>query len=311
MKIIFFGSSDFSVPILEELTGAEEVVLVVTQPDRRKGRALKMAPTAVKLKAEELGIEAFQPAKVNSKESIEFLKKFNADLFIVASFGQIMSKTLLSLPKLYCLNVHASLLPKYRGAAPINWAIANGEKETGVTIMRMNEKMDEGEIALEEALPISEKDDAIELTKKLSIKGSRLLLGAIKLAKDNNIEFKAQDSSAATYAPKLKKEDGLIDWTKGADEIYNKIRAFQPWPGCFTHLDKKILKIWKAAPITDYGDTNIEPGVILEVNKKSILVKTGRGALKIEELQLEGSRRISAEEFIIGHKQFYPGVILT
>ncbi|MDP2981036.1 MAG: methionyl-tRNA formyltransferase, partial [Candidatus Omnitrophota bacterium] len=228
---------------------------------------------------------------------------FNADLFIVVSFGQIMSKAVLSLPKLYCLNIHASLLPEYRGAAPINWAIANGEKETGITIMRMNEKMDEGDIALKDTLPISLQDDAIILTEKLSAKGTVLLMKFIKSIKDGKAEFIAQDDSKATYAPKLKKEDGLVDWAKSADEIYNRIRAFAPWPGCFTHLDKKILKIWKARPIIDSGDDNLKPGAILEVNKNCILVKTGKGVLKIEELQLEGSRRMTAEEFVAGHKQ--------
>jgi len=310
MKIVFFGSSSFAVPILEKLAKSEEIVLVVTQPDRQKGRSLQIAPTVVKLKSEELGIKVFQPAKVNSEESIEFLKKFNADLFIVVSFGQIMSKTALSLPKLYCLNVHASLLPKYRGAAPINWAIANGEKETGVTIMAMNEKMDEGDIALKDILPIDELEDAIELTKKLSVKGAGLLLDTIKLIKDDKVKFIAQDNSGATYSPKLKKEDGLIDWAKSADEIYNRIRAFAPWPGCFTHLDNKILKICKAIPVNlsgcPFGQPDrlpkSEPGAILEVNEDSILVQTGKGALKIQELQLEGSRKMTAEEFVAGHK---------
>lgn len=307
MKIVFFGSSGFGVPILEELAGEEDVVLVVTQPDRQKGRSLKIAPTAVKSKAGELGIKTFQHAKVNSKESIEFLKKFNADLFIVVSFGQILSKLVLGLPKLYCLNIHASLLPKYRGAAPINWAIANGEKETGVTIMRMNEKMDEGDIILKEILPVSEQDDAITLLEKLSRKGANLLLDAIRLIRDNEVEFTAQDHNKATYAPKLKKEDGLINWANSADEICNRIRAFAPWPGCFTSLDKKILKIWKAKPVVESNDKKSKPGAILKASKNGILVKTGKGALKIEELQLEGSRRMTAEEFIAGHKNFSCG----
>jgi len=318
MKIVFFGSSSFAAPILGKLAKIEDVILVVTQPDRQKGRALKIAPTAVKLKAEELGIKTFQPAKVNSEESINFLKKFSADLFIVVSFGQIMSKAVLGLPKLHCLNIHASLLPEYRGAAPINRAIANGEKETGVTIMRMNEKMDEGDIALKDTLSIGEQDDAIALTEKLSAKGADLLLDVIKLIKENKAEFKAQDNSKATYAPKLKKQDGLIDWTESADKIYNKIRALVPWPGCFTHLDKKMLKIWKVIPVHLSGEPSgspdrwakSEPGAVLEVNKNGIRVKTGKGVLKIEELQLEGSRKMTAEEFIIGHKQLSPGAIL-
>ncbi|OIO32907.1 MAG: methionyl-tRNA formyltransferase [Candidatus Omnitrophica bacterium CG1_02_40_15] len=312
MKIVFFGSSNFAVPILGELAKNENIVLVITQPDRQKGRSLKIAPTAVKLKAGELGIKIFQPVKVNSKESIEFLKKFNADLFIVVSFGQMLSKPVLSLPKLYCLNIHASLLPKYRGAAPINWAIANGEKETGVTIMRMNEKLDEGDVILKKILPVSEQDNAVTLSEKLSIKGANILLDAIRLIRDNEVKFIVQDHNKATYAPKLKKEDGLINWANSADEICNRIRAFAPWPGCFTHLDKKILKIYKAIPVHLSDEPSgspdrwakSEPGAILEINKNGILVKTGKGALKIEELQLEGSRRMTTKEFIVGHKNF-------
>ncbi|MDP2911518.1 MAG: methionyl-tRNA formyltransferase [Candidatus Omnitrophota bacterium] len=301
MKIIFFGSSGFAVPILEGLVKNEDVALVVTQPDREKGRALKVAPTAVKSKAGELGVEIFQPNQVNAKESIEFLKKFNADLFIVVSFGQILSKAILDLPKLYCLNRHASLLPKYRGAAPRNWAIANGEKETGVTIMKMNEKMDEGDILLRESVAIDAGDDAVALSDKLSKKGAESLFKAIELIKADKADFIKQDHSKATSAPKLKKDDGLIDWKMPAEEISNRIRAFAPWPGCFTYLDKKMLKIWKAKPITELVDKNAKPGAILKSDKTDILVKTGKGALNIEELQLEGSRRMTTEEFLAGH----------
>ena len=318
MKIIFFGSSGFAVPILEALVKSEDIALVVTQPDREKGRSLKVAPTAVKSKAEELGIKVFHPAKVNSKESIEFLKNFNADLFIVVSFGQILSKAVLSLPRLYCLNIHASLLPKYRGAAPINWAIANGEKETGVTIMRMNEKMDEGDVAIKGTLHILDQDDAIILSEKLSMKGAELLLEAIRLVKDNKIEFTVQDNKNASYSPKLKKQDGCIDWNLSAEEISCRVRAFAPWPGCFTYLDKKILKIYKAISVHLSGEpsglpdrwTKSEPGTIVEVSKKGMFVKTGKGVLSIQELQLEGSRRMTAEEFIAGHKQLSSGAIL-
>ncbi|MBU1913494.1 MAG: methionyl-tRNA formyltransferase [Candidatus Omnitrophica bacterium] len=311
MKIIFFGSSNFAVSILEELAKNENIVLAVTQPDRQKGRSLKVAPTAVKLKAEGLGIKVFQPQKINTKESIEVLKKFNADLFIVVSFGQILSKAVLSLPKLYCLNIHASLLPKYRGAAPINWAIAKGEKETGVTIMRMNEKMDEGDTAIRGTLPITDQDDAIILSEKLSIKGAELLLEAVRLVKDNKIEFTVQDNKKASYAPKLKKQDGCINWNLSAEEISCHIRAFAPWPGCFTYLDKKILKICKARPeIEKSVHLPSEHGTIVEFNKKGMFVRTGKGVLSIQELQLEGSRRMTAEEFIAGHKQISSGTVL-
>ena len=307
MKIIFFGSSEFAVPVLEALKVKEEVSLVVTQPDRKKGRTLKLSHTPVKETALRLGIKTFQPDSVNTKDSIEYLKKSNADIFIVVSFGQILSGEVLALPKLYSLNVHASLLPKYRGAAPINQAIASGEKETGVTIIKMDERMDEGEIALKETVAIDERDDAVTLSKRLSKKGAELLLKAIDSIKIKKINFLRQDDSLATYAPKLKKEDGLIDWCLSADEIYNRIRAFLPWPGCFTHWNEKILKIWKARSIKTV-DSGSKPGTVLEVKKGTIIVNTGKGAIAIEELQLQGKRRMNVEEFIAGHKDMLPGI---
>lgn len=308
MKIIFFGSSDFAVPVLEALSKKEEVALVVTQPDRKKGRSLKLSATAVKQLAGGLGVNVYQPDNVNEKSSVEYLKGFRADLFVVASFGQILKRELLDIPKKYCLNVHASLLPKYRGAAPINWALVNGEKETGVTIIKMNEKMDEGGIMDKEIVDISMYDDALTLSSKLSGKGALLLLRSIGLIKTGNASFVKQDASWATYAPKLKKQDGVIDWNLSAGEIYNRIRALVPWPGCFTHLGKKILKIWKAAPadISDYKEGM--PGTILEIRKDNILVSAGKGALEIKELQLEGKRCMKAEEFIPGHKEIAAGV---
>ncbi|MDP8230844.1 MAG: methionyl-tRNA formyltransferase [Candidatus Gorgyraea atricola] len=301
MKIVFFGSSEFAVPVLEGL----DVALVVTQPDRKKGRSQKISSTAVKIKADELKIKTFQSEDVNSKESIEYLKGLGADLFIVVSFGQILSRELLDVPKLYALNVHASLLPKYRGAAPINWAIANAEKETGITIIKMNEKMDEGDIVLKEAVSINKDEDATQLSKKLSKKGAEVLLKCL----GSSIDFEKQDSSKATYAPKLKKEDGLIDWNWSAEKIYNRIRAFVPWPGCFTHLDKKILKIYKASVRSESSDK--KPGTILEITKEYISVGTGKGILNIKELQLESKRRMNVEEFIAGHKELTIGAIFS
>ncbi len=307
MKIIFFGSSEFAVPVLEALKASEEVSLVVTQPDRKKGRSLKLTPTPVKEAAIRLGIKTFQPDSVNTRDSIEYLKKSNADIFIVVSFGQILSGEILVLPKLYSLNVHASLLPKYRGAAPINQAIAGGEKETGVSIIKMDERMDEGEIALKEAIAIDKRDDAITLSEKLSKKGAELLLKAVDLSKSKKINFLRQDDTLATYAPKLKKEDGLIDWSLSADEIYNRIRAYLPWPGCFTHWNEKILKIWKATPV-ETTDSGSKPGTVLEVRKGNIIVNTGKGAVAIEEIQLQGKRRMKVEEFIAGHKDMLSGI---
>lgn len=310
MKIVFFGSSNFAVPVLEALQKSEEVLLVVTQPDRKKGRALKISSTPVKVCADKLGIKAFQTSNVNLIEALEYLKKLNADLFIVVSFGQILSKKILELPKLYPLNVHASLLPKYRGAAPINWAIANGEKETGVTIMMMNEKMDEGDILLKESVLIDDKDDAIALSGKLSKKGAELLIKAIELIKSGKVNFIKQDNKLATYAPKLKKEDGIINWNLSAEEICNRVRAFVPWPGCFTYWDKKILKIWKAKAQEGAQEDKLVPGTVAAVHKESIQIKTGKGVLAIKELQLEASRRMKVEKFTIGHTKLVAGANL-
>ncbi|MFH1854026.1 MAG: methionyl-tRNA formyltransferase [Candidatus Omnitrophota bacterium] len=310
MKIIFFGSSDFAVPALEALSKKEDVALAVTQPDRKKGRSLRVASTAVKQSAVNLGIEVYQPDSVNKKDSIERLKKLDADIFIVVSFGQILKKELLETPKKYCINVHASILPKYRGAAPINWAIANGERETGITIIRMNEKMDEGDMIAKEIVNINDSDDAVMLSSKLSRKGAELLLKSIDLIKEEKVSFAKQDNSKSTYAPKLERHDGIIDWNWDADKICSRIKAFAPWPGCFTHFDKKILKIWKAAPVDVYG-YNCAPGTVLEIRKHSILIGTGKGAMEIKELQLEGKRRMSAEEFIAGHREITAGKVLT
>ncbi|MFC1667338.1 methionyl-tRNA formyltransferase [Candidatus Omnitrophota bacterium] len=311
MKIIFFGSSDFAVPVLEAVKDTEETFLVVTQPDRKKGRFLKVHSTPVKEAAKKLGIKTFHPENVNSRDSMEYLKKFNADIFVVVSFGQILCGELLDIPKILPLNVHASLLPKYRGAAPINWAIANGEKETGVAIIKMNEKMDEGDIVSEGAVSIAGDEDAIMLSERLSKKGAELLLNSIDLIKRKEARFRSQDNNRASYAPKLKKQDGLIDWRWEAHEIYNRIRAFVPWPGCFTHWNKKILKIWKAMPDSGPGTKDVKPGTVLEASKDSILVGAGKSAIRILELQVEGKRRMNVGDFIAGHREMKSGVNLT
>lgn len=307
MRIIFFGSSDFAAAILKSLKDKEEVLLTVTQPDRKKGRSLEVGATPVKVMADRLGIKTIQPEDVNQEDVIEHLKGLNAGLFVVAGFGQILKKDLLDVPEYYPINVHASLLPKYRGAAPINWAIADGEKETGVSIIKMNEGMDEGDIILDRVVQIDSDDDAVTLSKKLSIEGAGLLLDSIKLIKEGRVKFVRQDSSEATYAPKLKKKDGLIDWKQDAADIYNRVRAFVPWPACFTYWDKKILKIWKAKVMPGTA----VPGTVIKVDADGIVVSTGKDALRIEELQLEGRCHMKAEEFTRGHKGMTSGVIFS
>ena len=321
MRIVFFGSSEFAVPILMALKDKEEVVLIVTQPDRKKGRALKVGCTPVKNLASKWDIEIFQPDNVNSYESIQYLKRFDADVFIVVSFGQILCKGLLDIPSRFPLNLHASLLPKYRGAAPINWAIANGEEKTGVTIIKMNEKMDRGDIILKEEVSIGKNEDAIELSRHLSDKGAEVLLNCITLIKKNALPFMRQDNFEVSCAPKLKKEDGLIDWDSSNIEICNRIRAFVPWPGCWTYWNKKMLKIWKARPYSIIGTGMAVPykykpikerhGTVIDVNKNGILVSTGQGGIKIEELQLEDRRRMKVEEFIAGHRKMATGTIFS
>jgi len=311
MKIIFFGSSEFAVPVLGSLKAKHEVVLIVTQPDRKKGRSSSPSPTAVKATANKLGIEVFQPADVNSRESIGYLEKFGADIFTVVSFGQILSKGLLGLPRVFPINLHASILPGYRGAAPINWAIANGEKETGVTIIRMNEKMDAGDIILKETVAIGKDEDAIMLSERLSKKGAGVLLRSLDLIEKDSVVFKKQDNAEASYAPKLEKKDGLIDWAQSAEEIHNRIRAFVPWPGCFTYWHHKIVKIYKAQ--FDLGPIvpDSRPGMVLNLSRENIAVATGRGILRILELQLESRRRMKVGTFIAGHKEMTAGAVFS
>lgn len=310
MNIVFFGSSEFAVPALEALCSREKVGCVVTQPDKKKGRSLRIDSTCIKKEADRLGIETFQPSDVNSPDALKRLKKIAADLFIVVSFGQILSRELLQIPKFYCLNVHASLLPKYRGAAPINWAIANGEQKTGVTIIKMNEKMDQGDILLSEEVSIDSDDDALTLSRRLSDRGAELLLEATGLIKKDAVTFDRQTDEDLSYAPKLKKEDGLIDWRWDADKIHNRVRAFIPWPGCFSHWNDKILKIWRTSVDSAVSPADAGPGVVLGSDKDGISVNTGRGVIKITELQLEGKRQMTAKEFIAGHKELTPGVVL-
>lgn len=307
MKVIFFGSSDFAVPAFRALEEKEEVILAVTQPDRKKGRSLKLDSTPVKKAADKSGVKSFQPDDVNSKEAVCYLRGFGADIFVVVSFGQILRKEVLDLPAAYPLNVHSSLLPKYRGAAPINWAIANGEKKTGVSVIKMNEKMDQGDIILKKAVPIAGNEDAIRLSERLSAEGADVLLESIELIKKDRVSLAKQNEAEATYAPRLKKEDGLIDWKLSSGEIYNRVRAFVPWPGCFTYWDKNILKIWRAETETLSGQTE-DAGTVLDCSDRGILVMTGNnGGLRIKELQIAGKRRMSAPQFIAGHRGIKPG----
>lgn len=299
MKVVFFGSSEFAVPSLENLAKSKnEVVCVVTQPDRKKGRHLLFSATAVKTTATKLRLKVLQPERIDSY-FLEDIKRFKADIFVVISYGLILPKRLLDIPKKMSINIHASLLPKYRGAAPINWAIIKGEQKTGVTIIKMNERMDEGEIISEKEIIIGITDTVETLKNKLAVLGAGLLQKTIEDIKKDNIKLTKQDSRKATLAPKLKKNDGIIDWSKTAGEIHNQIRGTIPWPGGLTHWQGKLLKIWKSQ-VSSSQKGDFKPGEIIEVSKDAILVATGKDLIKIETLQLESSKRMDVSQFICG-----------
>ena len=306
MKIIFFGTSDFAIPALKGLLESRHKVLaVVTQPDRKKGRSLKLSPPPTKVLALSENIPVYQPADASGKESVDYLKKLNADIFVVISFGQILKKEALSVPKLYSINVHGSLLPKYRGAAPTNWAIINGERSSGVTIIRMNERMDEGDIILKKEAAIEDDDTNITLSEKLSVAGAVALEEALDLIeKDRDLKFTPQDNSHASYAPKLKKEDGLIDWNEPAAKVHNRVRGLLPWPGAYTHYEGRILKVLKTEVLNDaVRERGVNPGEVLDVAKgKGIIVRAGDGLVAIQNLQLEGKKILDADSFVRGHR---------
>lgn len=311
MKIVFFGSSDFAVPALKTLLSArKDIACVVTQPDKEKGRGLHLEGTAVKSFACASGLKLFQPPKINTQEAIDFLRGLAADLFIVVSYGQILSEEVLNIPKIFALNIHASLLPKYRGAACINWAMIKGEKVTGVTAMKMVKKMDAGPVIIQECMDIEATDTAATLKTKLSELAAALLMASLKAIENNDYRLIAQDEKEASLAPKLKKEDGLINWARPAQEIQNLIRGCLEWPGAFTYYHGKMLKIYKASVSSQVlGSASSNPGEILKASREGIVVFTGKGNIIIEELQIEGKTRMKVGEFIAGHK-ILPGEIL-
>lgn len=302
MKIVFFGTAGFAVPSLKALAGSDhKVLLVVTQPDRKKGRHLHLTPPPVKEIATGLNIPVYQPQDVSAADSLEKLKALDADLFVVAAFGQLFKKVALAIPKKFAINLHASLLPKYRGAAPINWAIINGEKTTGVSVFRLDEKMDAGDIILDKEVDIKEEDNAVTLGEKLSEAGAGILVEAINLIEKNKTSFRRQDASKVSLAPKLKKSNGLLDWSQTAIKLHNMARGLLPWPGTFTVFGGKTIKLLETKAI-DFKEKGRQPGEIIKIDPGlGILVKAGSGCLAIQRLQFEGSRPMQFEEFLRGH----------
>ncbi len=295
------GTPEFAVPSLEALLrSGEQVVGVVTQPDRPKGRGHQLVAPPVKLVAERAGIPLLQPLKIRTPEFLQALSAWQPDLIAVTAYGRILHTPILTLPPMGCVNVHGSLLPKYRGAAPVQWAVINGETKTGITTMLMDEGMDTGPMLLQEELDISRDDTAGTLAPRLAELGGRLLVDTIAQLKAGTLVPKRQDDGQATMAPLLKKEDGLIDWTMNATSLANRARGLSPWPGAYTFFGEERWNIWKA--VSMMGATTERPGTIVTVNKQVILVATGEGILEIHEIQTANSKRMSVVQFLAGHR---------
>jgi len=305
------GTPELARVSLEALLAGEfQIVGVVTQPDRPKGRDLKLTPSPVKELALRSNLPVLQPERARNENFIEELAKLKPDLIVVAAFGQILPQSTLDLPQFGCINVHTSLLPKYRGAAPIQWAILNDEYETGVTIMKMDAGMDTGAILTQEKILIHESDNAQTLHDRLATIGAELSMRTIPDYVAGKIPPCPQPTEGISYAPKIKKQDGQIDWTQPARAIWNRVRGLVPWPGAYTHVPAEptpyLLKIWEAEPIQQSGT----PGQILNADKHGIVVACGQDALRIRQLQLEGGKRLNPQQFLTGH-QLRSGQVLS
>lgn len=308
MKIVFMGTPEFALPTLKKLVASEhEILAVVTQPDRPKGRGREVAASPVKRFALEAGIDVLQPEKCRSPEFVDILAGLAPDLVIVVAFGQILSAEVLSVPRLFCMNLHSSILPRYRGAAPINRAIINGDKETGITTMKMDTGLDTGDILLIRRVPIAEADTAETLHDRLAETGAELVLETLEAVEAGTLKPVPQDDAQATLAPKLRKEEGLIDWTRQATDIRNLVRGLFPWPGAFTfhHSRRLMLCHAEVAP----GEPGDRPGQVARVSERGIEVGTGAGRLVITELKPEGKKKMTAGSFLAGNK-VVPGDLL-
>lgn len=296
-RVIFMGTPDFAVPCLARLVEISDVVAVVTQPDRPKGRGQKLLPPPVKVFAQEHGIAVYQPVRVKAPDFVDVLRGLAPDLIVVVAFGQILSKAILSLPPLGCINVHASLLPRYRGAAPMQWAIVRGEKETGVTTMFMDEGLDTGDMLMRETLPITQAMTAAELHDAMMKLGADVLERTIFSLSEGTLKRTPQDDALSTYAPLLDKEVGRIDWKKSAQEIHDLVRGLNSWPGAYTMLEGQKFKIWR----TRLAEGTAEPGEIVSVTKQGLLVGTGEEMLEILELQAPSKKKMAAGDYVRGH----------
>ena len=310
MRVIFMGTPDFSVGTLEALIAAgHEVCLAVTQPDKPKGRGGKMQYTPVKEKALFYNIPVYQPKRVRDPECVEELRKYNADVMVVIAFGQILPKEILEMTPYGCINVHASLLPKYRGAAPIQWAIIEGEKVTGVTTMQMDEGLDTGDMILKTEVPVAADETGESLHDKLAAAGAALCVETLKALEDGTAVREKQGESPTAYAKMLTKELGDIDWAEPAVKIERLVRGLNSWPGTYTHWNGKVMKIWRAA--AEASETaDAQPGTVVSVEKENFAVQTGDGVLRVLEVQMPGKKRMDAGAFLRGNTM-EPGELLT
>lgn len=300
MKVIFMGTPDFAVGTLEEIIKAgHEVALAVTQPDKPKGRGKTMQFPPVKECALAHGIEVYQPKRVRTTESIAYLAGFRPDIIVVSAFGQILPKEILDMPKYGCINVHASLLPKYRGAAPIQWAVINGDEVTGVTIQRMDVGLDTGDIIAKCEIRLDKEETGGSLFDRLAKAGAKLCVETMEKIENKTAVYTPQDEAEATHIGMIRKEFGNIDWNRPAAEIERLVRGLNPWPSAYTHLDGKTFKIWKAEVLAE--DSDAVPGSIVEVTKDRLVAATGAGQLSLKEVQMEGKKRMPVDAFLRGY----------
>jgi methionyl-tRNA formyltransferase len=313
LNLVFFGTADLACASLAALARSPDfrVAAVVTQPDRPKGRDLRLQPPPVKREALASRLPVLQPERARSPQFIAELKELRPDLIVVAAYGQILPGGILELPRFGCLNVHASLLPKYRGAAPIQWAILNDERETGITIMKMDAGLDTGDILTQERTPLEADDDAQSLHDRLARMGASLLIATLPDYLSGKIAPQKQPTEGVSYARKITKEDGRLDWARPARALWNQIRAFTPWPGAFTYLPQQVrqpmLKVWKAEVVSAPSG---QPGRILQADRSGITVGCGEQGLRLIEVQREGGRRLRAHDFLAGHV-LRPGEVLA
>ena len=316
MKIVFMGTPDYAVGALDALYRAgHDIVAVVTQPDKAKGRSDKPVYSPVKVYAVEKGIPVFQPVRIKKPEAVEELRRYPADVFVVAAFGQILSKEILEMPRFGCLNIHASLLPKYRGSSPIQWAVIDGEEKSGVTIMQMNEGIDTGDILYQKEILLDKKETGATLFDKLTALGAEAIVEALSLLEAGKLKPVPQNEAEASHTVMLNKAMGQLDFSKPAQELERLIRGLNSWPSAYTFLDGKQLKIWEAGvcgsedEIEEAVYRKAPIGSIIRVDSDSFIIKCGSGALMVRELQLEGKKRMNCRDFLMG-KELIPGTVL-